>query len=189
MFALQLGRNHKLIFTIQDEPPTWPSDTDEFTGLESISEPDDMDMDDNDDEEEEAQSRSLIRATVHGRYRQLLLMRALEVEQGALISIRRRIRWVLVALGRLRGLRLRLGKVACWRLLMISVGRKMFMLATRMMTLMTMEALQFLKCLICQDLIFHADHSVFLGADLDEDKLVEDNGGLYPQDREIHFMG
>jgi len=47
---LQLGRNHKPIFTIQDEPPTWPSDTDEFMGLESISEPDDMDMDDEDDE-------------------------------------------------------------------------------------------------------------------------------------------
>jgi cysteine protease ATG4 len=29
----------------------WPSDTDKFTGLESISEPDDMDMDDNDEEE------------------------------------------------------------------------------------------------------------------------------------------
>jgi cysteine protease ATG4 len=54
--SLQLGRNHKPIFTIQDEPPTWPSDTDEFMGLESISEPDDMDMDDNDnDDDEEAQ--------------------------------------------------------------------------------------------------------------------------------------
>jgi cysteine protease ATG4 len=39
-------------FAIQDEPPTWPSDTDEFMGLESIAEPDDMDMDDNDEEEE-----------------------------------------------------------------------------------------------------------------------------------------
>jgi cysteine protease ATG4 len=50
-YLLQLGRNHKPIFTIQDEPPTWPSDTDEFMGLESISEPDDMDMDDDDDDE------------------------------------------------------------------------------------------------------------------------------------------
>ena len=49
MFVLQLGRNHKPIFTIQDEPPTWPSDTDEFMGLESISEPDDMDVDENND--------------------------------------------------------------------------------------------------------------------------------------------
>jgi hypothetical protein len=32
--------------------------------------------------------------------------------------------------------------------------------------------------LIHQDLIFCADHSVSLDADLDEDELVEDNGGL-----------
>ena len=49
-YLLQLGQNHRPIFTIQDEPPTWLSDTDEFMGLESISEPDDMDMDDDDDE-------------------------------------------------------------------------------------------------------------------------------------------
>jgi cysteine protease ATG4 len=37
---------HKTIFTIQDEPPSWPSDSDEFMGLESISEPDiDMEFD------------------------------------------------------------------------------------------------------------------------------------------------
>jgi cysteine protease ATG4 len=37
---------HKPIFTIQDEPPSWPSDSDEFMGLESISEPDiDMEFD------------------------------------------------------------------------------------------------------------------------------------------------
>jgi hypothetical protein len=41
------------------------------------------------------------------------------------------------------------------------------------------EALQFLKCLIRQDLIFRADHSVSLDADLDEeDELVEDNSVL-----------
>ena len=51
---MQLGQNHKTIFTIQDEPPTWPSDSDEFMGLESISEPDDMDMDDEGQEEEGA---------------------------------------------------------------------------------------------------------------------------------------
>jgi cysteine protease ATG4 len=52
VFTLQLVRNHKPIFTIQDEPPTWPSDTDEFMGLGSISEPDDTEMD---NEEEETQ--------------------------------------------------------------------------------------------------------------------------------------
>jgi len=31
---------------VQDEQPTWPSDSDEFMGLESISDPNDMDMDD-----------------------------------------------------------------------------------------------------------------------------------------------
>ena len=41
-----------------------------------------------------------------------------------------------------------------------------------------MEALQFLKCLICQDLIFCADHSESLDTDLDEeDRLFEDNVG------------
>ena len=30
---------------MQDEPPTWPSDSDDNMGLESISEPDDLDMD------------------------------------------------------------------------------------------------------------------------------------------------
>jgi hypothetical protein len=30
-----------VIFMIQDEPPTWLSNTDEFMSLESISEPDD----------------------------------------------------------------------------------------------------------------------------------------------------
>ncbi|OAX40243.1 hypothetical protein K503DRAFT_737855 [Rhizopogon vinicolor AM-OR11-026] len=42
----ELMHNHKTIFTIQDEPPSWPSDSDEFMGLESISEPDiDMEFD------------------------------------------------------------------------------------------------------------------------------------------------
>ena len=41
------------------------------------------------------------------------------------------------------------------------------------------EALQFLKCLIRQDLIFRADHSESLDTDLDEeDGLFEDNVGL-----------
>jgi cysteine protease ATG4 len=55
VFALQLGRNHKPIFTIQDEPLMCPSDTDEFMGVKSISEPDDMDMDDNDNDKEKGQ--------------------------------------------------------------------------------------------------------------------------------------
>ena len=42
-----------------------------------------------------------------------------------------------------------------------------------------MKVLQFLKCLIRQDLIFCADSSVSLEIDLDEeDRLVEDNSGL-----------
>lgn len=41
----QLNAKYKTIFTIQDEPPSWPSDSDEFMGLESISDPDDMEMD------------------------------------------------------------------------------------------------------------------------------------------------
>ncbi|KAI0917727.1 hypothetical protein AcV5_003899 [Taiwanofungus camphoratus] len=36
----ELFRQHKTIFTIQDELPNWPSDSDEYMGLESISEPD-----------------------------------------------------------------------------------------------------------------------------------------------------
>ncbi|KAH7921416.1 hypothetical protein BV22DRAFT_1198205 [Leucogyrophana mollusca] len=49
----ELMQQHKTIFTIQDEPPSWPSDSDEFMGLESISEPDDMDMDMDDEHEGE----------------------------------------------------------------------------------------------------------------------------------------
>ena len=39
----------RTIFSIQDELPTWPSDSDDSMGLESLSEPDDMDLDDDDD--------------------------------------------------------------------------------------------------------------------------------------------
>ncbi|KAH7909440.1 cysteine protease required for autophagy [Hygrophoropsis aurantiaca] len=52
----ELMQSHKTIFTIQDEPPTWPSDSDEFMGLESISEPDDMDMSMDPDEDEQGLS-------------------------------------------------------------------------------------------------------------------------------------
>ena len=34
---------------MQDEPPTWPSDSDDNMGLESMSEPDDLDLDDDED--------------------------------------------------------------------------------------------------------------------------------------------
>jgi hypothetical protein len=108
-------------------------------GLESISEPDDMDMDNyNDNEEEEAQddradkpffdTRDSTRwsptspdASVRGGARSS----DFDMEEDP------------TALGRLRGLRLRLGKVACRRLLMISVGRKMLLLTTSMMMTMT----------------------------------------------------
>jgi cysteine protease ATG4 len=42
MSSLQLPRT---IFSVQEEMPTWPSDSDDSIGLESISEPDDMDLD------------------------------------------------------------------------------------------------------------------------------------------------
>ena len=42
----------RMIFSGQDEPPTWPSDSGEYMGLESISEPDGLDMDLEDDENE-----------------------------------------------------------------------------------------------------------------------------------------
>ncbi|OCH89815.1 hypothetical protein OBBRIDRAFT_793889 [Obba rivulosa] len=43
-----LSHTHKTIFSIQDEPPNWPSDSDDNMGLESISEPD-IDMPEDDD--------------------------------------------------------------------------------------------------------------------------------------------
>ncbi|EPQ61373.1 hypothetical protein GLOTRDRAFT_69761 [Gloeophyllum trabeum ATCC 11539] len=53
----ELSRKHKPIFSIQDEPPSWPSDSDEYMGLESISEPD-MDIDMPEEEEEFMDARS-----------------------------------------------------------------------------------------------------------------------------------
>ena len=40
-----------MIFSVplQDEPPTWPSDSDDNMGLESMSEPDNLDLDDDED--------------------------------------------------------------------------------------------------------------------------------------------
>ncbi|KAI0042006.1 hypothetical protein FA95DRAFT_1564791 [Auriscalpium vulgare] len=43
-----LSRNYKTIFSIQDEPPSWPTDSDDM-GLESMSEPD-VDMPEDEDE-------------------------------------------------------------------------------------------------------------------------------------------
>ncbi|KAF9465112.1 hypothetical protein BDZ94DRAFT_1254537 [Collybia nuda] len=54
-FRKRVGDLPKLIFSVQDEPPTWPSDSDDNMGLESISEPDDLDMD-MDDEDDDAEA-------------------------------------------------------------------------------------------------------------------------------------
>jgi cysteine protease ATG4 len=47
----QLNAKYKTIFAIQDEPPSWPSDSDEYMGLESVSDPDEieeMDLEEDD---------------------------------------------------------------------------------------------------------------------------------------------
>jgi cysteine protease ATG4 len=49
--ATQLARNHKPIFSIQDEPPVWPSDGDSI-GLESFSDPDEVPAGDDDDDDD-----------------------------------------------------------------------------------------------------------------------------------------
>ena len=41
-FRRRVGELPRTVFSIQDEPPTWPSDSDDNMGLESISEPDDV---------------------------------------------------------------------------------------------------------------------------------------------------
>ncbi|PPR05795.1 hypothetical protein CVT26_010145 [Gymnopilus dilepis] len=50
-FRRRVGELPRPIFAVQDEPPTWPSDSDDNMGLESISEPDDLDLDDEGDGE------------------------------------------------------------------------------------------------------------------------------------------
>jgi cysteine protease ATG4 len=40
----------RTVFSVQDEPPTWPSDSDDNMGLESISEPDDAEINDEGEE-------------------------------------------------------------------------------------------------------------------------------------------
>ncbi|CAA7266177.1 unnamed protein product [Cyclocybe aegerita] len=44
-FKRRVGELPRTIFSVQEEPPTWPSDSDDNMGLESISEPDDIDLD------------------------------------------------------------------------------------------------------------------------------------------------
>lgn len=52
LILFQMGKNHKSIFSIQDDPPTWPSsDSDSNLGLESISDPE-MDLDEPEDDED-----------------------------------------------------------------------------------------------------------------------------------------
>ncbi|VDC03274.1 unnamed protein product [Peniophora sp. CBMAI 1063] len=41
--VVELGKTHRAIFSVQDEPPSWPSDADSDMGLESLSEPDSPD--------------------------------------------------------------------------------------------------------------------------------------------------
>lgn len=44
-FRRRVGELPRTVFSIQDEPPTWPSDSDDNMGLESISEPGDVEVD------------------------------------------------------------------------------------------------------------------------------------------------
>ncbi|KAF4618067.1 hypothetical protein D9613_012659 [Agrocybe pediades] len=48
-FRRRVGELPRTIFSVQDEAPTWPSDSDDNMGLESISEPDDLDLDDDEE--------------------------------------------------------------------------------------------------------------------------------------------
>ncbi|KAF9542127.1 hypothetical protein CPC08DRAFT_770477 [Agrocybe pediades] len=48
-FRRRVGKLPRTIFSVQDEAPTWPSDSDDNMGLESISEPDDLDLDDDEE--------------------------------------------------------------------------------------------------------------------------------------------
>lgn len=57
----EMGKRCKTIFSVQDEPPNWPSDSDDHMGLESISEPDDAIIalsDDDDDNELGAKAKT-----------------------------------------------------------------------------------------------------------------------------------
>ncbi|PFH45372.1 hypothetical protein AMATHDRAFT_9389 [Amanita thiersii Skay4041] len=52
-FRRRVGELPRTMFSIQDEPPSWPSDSDDNMGLESISDPDDVDIDMDMDEDED----------------------------------------------------------------------------------------------------------------------------------------
>ena len=66
---IQLGKKHKIFFSINDEPPNWPSDSDSNLDLESLSDPE-MDLEEPEDSgddfsldgEEEIRSRSRSRS-------------------------------------------------------------------------------------------------------------------------------
>ncbi|KAF5309402.1 hypothetical protein D9619_012416 [Psilocybe cf. subviscida] len=49
-FRKRVAELPRTIFSVQDEQPTWPSDSDDNMGLESISEPDDIDLDEEGDD-------------------------------------------------------------------------------------------------------------------------------------------
>ncbi|KAG7095265.1 hypothetical protein E1B28_006038 [Marasmius oreades] len=55
-FRRRVGELPRTIFSIQDEPPTWPNDSDDNMGLESISDPEDVaDLDVDDDADTSAE--------------------------------------------------------------------------------------------------------------------------------------
>lgn len=67
-FRRRVGDLPRTIFSVQDEPPTWPADSDDNMGLESISDPDDLDMDmeeEGDDEDRELDARSASTSSAH----------------------------------------------------------------------------------------------------------------------------
>ncbi|KAG6855157.1 hypothetical protein H0H87_007545 [Tephrocybe sp. NHM501043] len=63
-FRRRVGELPRTVFSVQEEPPTWPSDLDDNMGLESISEPDpddllldDMDIEDEKEHDEDAEEQ------------------------------------------------------------------------------------------------------------------------------------
>jgi cysteine protease ATG4 len=52
-FRRRVGELPRTVFSVQDEPPTWPSDSDDNMGLESISEPGDVEVEVGDEEGEQ----------------------------------------------------------------------------------------------------------------------------------------
>ncbi|KAF9269781.1 hypothetical protein L218DRAFT_1072559 [Marasmius fiardii PR-910] len=58
-FRRRVGELPRTIFSIQDEPPTWPNDSDDNMGLESISDPEDVTDLDVDDDDAENSAKAL----------------------------------------------------------------------------------------------------------------------------------